>query len=498
MTETENKLSAENVQLRQENRLLRQKVDWLLKKIFGGGQGEKVDPAQLQLELEGLEGALMGEAPAQEEKEKLSAPRSHARGRKPLPPVHEEEVVMEPAEVAAAPGVWTKIGEERTEELDLQPAKFIKRIYRRPKYVNRCDGQIVIADSPSRFLDKSVPGPGLLAAVIVNKYDLHLPLYRQEKMFAEQFGVKIPRQRMSDWLDRTGWELAPIWRQMEKELFEGDYVQADETPIRYLDPDHPGKSHQGYFWAYGRPGGDVIFDWQTGRDREAAKARLKNFKGWLQSDGYQVYECAARELGGICLAGCWAHARRKFFEAKEEDPKRAAWFLKQIGRLYHVESRLREARAGPKERETQRKIHCPAVLKRIHRAMRWFSRRLLPQSQLGKAVSYALNEWEQLLSYVQDGRLEIDNNLMENAIRPTAVGKKNWLFIGHPKAGEKSAIIYSLLGSCRRAGVPPLEYLADVFQRLPTMKASQIAELVPSRWAAEQKKKMAPSIQPTA
>jgi transposase len=391
----------------QEIRLLKQKIHLLIKRVFGGGKGEKVDPDQLRLELEGLDGAMIGEIAEPEEEPKASTPRSHPRGRKPLPPVQTEEVVLEPSEVTAAPGVWTKIGEEQTEELDLQPAKFIRRLYRRLKYVNRCSGQIVIAPSPSRFLDKSVPGPGLLAAVMVNKYDLHLPLYRQEKMFAEQFGVKIPRQRMSDWLDRAGWELAPIWRQTEKEIFAGEYVQADETPIRYLDPDTPGKSHQGYFWAYGRPGGDVIFDWQTGRDREAAKARLKNFKGWLQSDGYQVYECAARELGGIRLAGCWAHARRKFFEAKEEDPKRAAWFIKEIAQLYHVESRLREARAGPEEREVERKAHCPAILKRIHRAMRWFSHRLLPQSQMGKAVSYALGEWEQLQSYVQDGRLEI-------------------------------------------------------------------------------------------
>ena len=496
MTDVEaQQLLAENQKLReqvslqeQENRLLRQKVQFLIKRIFGGGQGEKVDPAQLQLALEGLKGIVIEEKRLAEavRPEKTAAP-PRVRGRKPLPKLEEEQIVLEPAEVQAAPGAWTKIGEERTEELDLTPAKFIKRVYLRPKYVNRRDGQIVIAKSPSRFLEKSVPGPGLLAQLIINKYDLHLPLYRQEKMFLEQFGIRIQRQRMSDWLERAAWELSPIYREIEKGLFSGGYLQADETPVRYLDPDDPGRSHQGYLWVYGRPGGDVIFDWQTGRDQEAAKAKLKHFKGKLQSDGYGVYECVAREQGGIVLCGCWAHARRKFYDAQEEEPKKAAWFLQEIGRLYHLESQLREARAGPEKRAIERRAQCPGILKRIHRALRWLGRRILPQSQMGKAIAYALGEWEQLGRYVEDGRLEIDNNLLENAIRPTAIGKKNWLFIGHPKAGEKSAVIYSLLASCRRAGGPPRDYLMDVFARLPAMKAHQIGDLLPSRWAANRK-----------
>lgn len=488
MTEIENQLSAENVQLRQENRLLRQKVDWLLKKIFGGGQGEKVDPAQLQLVLKGLEGVVVTEAGLKETLQKEKAPpRPRSRGRKPLPAVEEQRIVMEPVEVEIGNGQWTRIGEERTEELDLQPAKFIKRVYLRPKYIHRGDGRIVVAKLPNRFLEKSIPGPGLLAQIIIQKYDDHLPLYRQEKIFLEQFGIKIPRQRMSDWLERAAWELRPIYREMEQRLFKGGYLQADETPIRYLDPDNPGQSHQGYLWVYGRPGGDVIFDWQTGRSQEAAKAKLKNFKGRLQSDGYPVYECVAREQGGIILHGCWAHARRKFYEAQEEEPQKSAWVLKEIGRLYHLESQMREAHAGPEIREAERKKQCPVILKRIYRALKWFARRSLPQSLMGKAIGYALSEWEQLERYVEDGRVEIDNNLLENAIRPTAVGKKNWLFIGHPKAGEKSAVIYSLLGSCRRAGVPPREYLMDVFARLPHMKSHQIGELLPSRWAEARK-----------
>ncbi len=487
----ERQLLNEVAMLRQENRLLRQKVEALVKRVFGGGRGEKVDRLQLNLMLEGLEGSVVAEKELAQEEEPAVA-RKRRRGRRSLPPMEEQRIVMEPEEVGAAPGLWKKIGEERTEELDLTPARFFKRVYLRPKYVNRCDGRIVMAGAPGRFMDKSIPGPGLLAQVMLDKYERHLPLYRQEQNYREQYGVEIPRQRMSDWLDRAAWELQPIYRAMEKEIFSGDYIQADETPIRYLDPNNPGRSHQGYFWTYARPGSHVIFDWKTGRDQEAARGRLKGFVGWLQTDGYAVYKCVARGMPLIRRVGCWAHARRKFYEAKEEDPRKAAWFLKAIGRLYAVEARLREARAGPGDREAERKAQCPALLKRIHRAARWFQRRLLPQSLLGKAVNYALSEWEQLGRYLEDGRLEIDNNLIENAIRPTAVGKKNWLFIGHPDAGQKSAVIYSLIGSCRRAGVPVRDYLVDVFTRLPTMKASQIEDLLPSRWLATRQKQAEP------
>lgn len=472
----------ENSRLRQEIDFLRRKLQAVLKKLFGGGQGEKVDPAQLEM--------LLGDVVQRVQEEVAAAPSEkvqgkitrRARGRKPLPDLETEEITLEPLEVSVSPGLWVKIGQERTEELDLKPAQFIKRVYLRPRYVNRAEGKVVIAALPNRFIEKGLPGPGLLAQVVVGKYEDHLPLYRQAKMFTERYGVEIARQRLSDWMERVGWELLPIYQAMEKKLFSGDYVQADETPIRYLDPDLPGKSQQGYLWAYSRPGADVIFDWQISRSTEAALAKLKGFKGWLQSDGYAVYQRIAADTEGIRLVACWAHARRKFHEALEEAPKKAAWFLQAIGLLYQLESQLREARAGPEVRLAQRKEKCPRILRRIHRAARWFHRRALPQSQLGKALSYALGLWEALCRYLDDGRLEIDNNLLENAIRPTAIGKKNWLFVGHPDAGWKSAVIYSILGSCRRAGANPFEYLVDIFTRLPNMKVSQVHELLPSRW----------------
>jgi transposase len=262
-------------------------------------------------------------------------------------------------------------------------------------------------------------------------------------------------------------------------------MQVDETPIRYLDPDVPGKAWQGYLWTYSRPGADVLFDWQTSRGKEAARW-LKRFRGYLQVDGYGVYESVASEQKGIVLVGCWAHARRKFVDGLGED-RRAAWVVHQIGLMYEVEKRLRRARAGPGLREAVRRSESVPVLRRIEKALRRWRERLLPRSLFGEAMNYVLARWESLCVYARDGRLAIDNNLVENALRPTAVGKKNWLFIGHPGAGWRGAVLYTILGSCRRAGVDPWEYLQDVLKRLPTMKMSEVKSIVPTAWAKAKK-----------
>lgn len=476
-------LRQERAQQDQKVRFLEQKVRALLKKLYGSGQSERMDPAQLELLLGEIIPHVEVKVPAAPVSKLVGAITHRTKGRKKLPDLQMEEITLVPLEVSASPGLWVKIGQERTEELDMIPAKFLKRIILRPRYVNRAEGTVVIAELPARIIEKGLPGPGLLAQIVVGKYEDHLPLYRQARIFTERYGVDIARQRMSDWMERVAWELAPIYREMEKKLLTGDYVQADETPIRYQDPERKGTTGQGYLWAYSRPGADVIFDWQTSRSTEAAQSKLKNFKGWLQSDGYSVYESIATEQEGIRQVNCWAHARRKFHEALGEEPRKAAWFLKEIGLLYDLERDLRKTGAGPPERMALRKGKCPGILKRIHRACRWWKRKALPQSQLAKALNYTLGLWKGLTSYLEDGRLEIDTNLLENAIRPTALGKKNWLFFGSPEAGNKSAVIYSLIGSCRRAGVNPMDYFVDVFTRLPAMKTSQIGDLLPSRWA---------------
>ena len=284
------------------------------------------------------------------------------------------------------------------------------------------------------------------------------------------------------WVEVAADWWSPIYREMKAGLVAGDYLQADETPIRYLDPDVKGKSQSGWLWTYGHPRGDVVFEWNISRSREGPRELLKEFKGNLQTDGYGVYESLARERNGeLILIGCWAHARRGFHEALGEG-RAAAWIVGQIGQLYAVEKALRERRAGPGLRAAVRAWQSRPVLLRLRRALELIRRRVLPKSLLGQAIDYTLNRWEALNRYVDDGRLEIDNNLCENAIRPTAIGKKNFLFIGHPEAGQRSAVIYSVLGSCRRLGINPAEYLQELFERLPKAKTSEIKFLTPAAW----------------
>ena len=464
-----------------ENKLLRQKLELFLKRYFGGTKNESLDPKQLELLLAGL-AAMTTPAPMAAKPTPARATIAARPVRQPLPAhLETERVVLEPEEVQQQPAGWRKLGEEVTEELDWKPAKFIKRLYIRPKYANA--ERIVIAPLPARLIEKGLPGAGLLTQVIVGKYEDHLPLYRQERIYRERHGVNLSRQTLCGWVEVAADWLSPIYREMKAGLVAGDYLQADETPIRYLDPDVKGKSQSGWLWTYSQPQGDVVFDWNVSRSREGPREFLKRFRGKLQTDGYGVYESLARERGEeLILIGCWAHARRGLHEALGEG-RSAAWLVGQIGRLYAVEKQLREQHAGPQLRAAVRAWQSRPILERLRRALEIVRRRVLPKSLLGQAIDYTLARWPALIRYVDDGRLAIDNNACENSIRPTAVGKKNFLFVGHPEAGQRSAVIYSVLGSCRRHGINPAEYLQDVFERLPKAKTSEVPALTPAAWA---------------
>jgi transposase len=293
---------------------------------------------------------------------------------------------------------------------------------------------------------------------------------------------------LTRWVELASTWLKPIYEQIRTGVMGGGYVQVDETPVDYLEPGN-GKTKQGYLWTCSRPGGDVVYRWETSR----AAACLDNiipvdFNGTVQCDGYSAYRAFANGRSGIELAGCWAHVRRKFHEALEQSPKTAGWILRQIQNLYRVEAWLRESRrggTGPELRAAIRASGSKPIVARIeHALVRLKSRgRHLPQSLLGIAIDYALGQWRTLDVYLDDGRVEIDNNLVENAIRPTAIGKKNWLFMGDADAGERGAIIYTVIESCRRRSIDPYAYLKDVLTRLPKMTNWQIPEIIPSVWA---------------
>ena len=478
--------------LQKENALLRQKVEALIRRIFGSSS-ERIDPAQLELLLQlagGLE-APQAEASAPETK----SPKPARLEKKRAPRIPENlpvvEQVIEPEQAAAAPQDWRLIGQEVSEQLDYEPGRFLRRRIIRRKYVHTSDPDHppIIAPLPEKLQERGVAGPGLLAQILVSKYCDHLPLYRQEQIFAQRHNVNLPRQTLARWVELCADWLRPIYEAIRTGVMGGGYVQVDETPVAYLAPGH-GQTKQGYLWTCNQPGGDVFYRWETSRAADCLQNLLGcDFKGTLQCDGYSAYRAFADRTDGIELSGCWAHARRKFHEALEQSPGRAGWIMRQIQHLYRIESILRESEAGPGLRQAVRSYQSRPILERLRKALLLFkSGRLhLPQSLLGQAVDYALGQWSTLEVYLRDGRVEIDNNLVENAIRPTAVGKKNWLFIGEAGAGQRGAIIYAIIESCRRRNIDPYTYLRDVLIRLPHLTNHQISEVTPAAWAKNQR-----------
>jgi transposase len=487
--------SEQITQLRQENALLKQKVDLLVRRIFGGSS-EVLSPDQLELLLGGsLPGTPLGKGDASLEeeadlrREKEISKRRNPRERWPddLPVIEE---VLDPEEVKAAPGAWRYIGAEVSEQLDYTPAKFLRRRLIRNKYVSRKDLDLapVVALLPPSLQERCIAAPGLLAAIIVGKYCDHLPLYRQESIFLNRHGVSLPRQSMARWMGLCADWLRPIYDAMAKEILSGGYVQVDETPVSYLSPGH-GQTKLGYLWTTCRPRGDVFFHWEVSRAAECLKNIIPvDFTGTIQCDAYGAYPSFAKG-SSITLAGCWAHARRKFYEAKEQAPRQAGFILRQIGHLYKIEARLRNAKAGPRLREAVRSSQSMTIYRRIERTLALLKKagRYLPRSSMGKAIDYALGNFPLLGVYLGDGRVEIDNNLVENSIRPTAIGKKNWLFFGDAEAGQRSAILYTIIESCRRRGINPYEYLRDVLTRLPHATNWNVGELTPENWEKARK-----------
>lgn len=478
-------------QAQRENELLRQKVELLVRRVFGSSS-EKLDPAQLEL-------LQLPDAPpaAQSDEHPPAASRPSARARQPRPPRLPDhlpvvEEVIDPEPVKAQPQDWRLIGQEVSEQLDYEPGRFLRRRLVRRKYVHRTqqDSVPVIAPLPQCLQERGLAAPGLLAHVLVSKYCDHLPLYRQEQIFQRRHGLNIPRQTLARWVELAAEWLKPIYEHIRTGVLGGGYVQMDETPVEYLEPGH-GQTKQGYLWTGSRPGGDVFYSWHTSRAAACLDSIIPvDFKGTIQCDGYSGYRSfASGRKGAITLAGCWAHARRKVYEAREQSPRISGWLLGQIQHLYRIEGRLRDQKAGPRLREAVRAHESRPIVERIGRVLIRLksSGRFLPQSFLGDAIDYALGQWPTLQVFLGDGRMEIDNNLVENAIRPTALGKKNWLFMGEADAGQRGAIIYTVIESCRRRGQDPYRYLRDVLTRLPHMTNHQVADVLPGAWCKAQR-----------
>jgi hypothetical protein len=285
---------------------------------------------------------------------------------------------------------------------------------------------------------------------------------------------------MLQWAEHIATWLVPIYDAMWKAMFASGYLQVDETPVKVLDPEVKGKAARGYLWFYAVPGGDVILEFNSSRGLEPVRKRLAGFTGTIQTDAYEVYQSLERKETDIQRIGCLAHARRYILKAVQENLSAAVWFITQIRSLYRIEGEIRGLE--PQQRYEQRLQRAPALWEAMKARADELKPLMLPKSTLGKAINYFINDYEALKGYLRDGRYEIDNNLIENSIRPTAVGRRRWLFIGHPDAGWRSAVIFSIIVSCRRRSINPLEYMTDVLRRLPTAKTRDIQDLLPANW----------------
>ena len=459
-------------------------IDQMKRLLFGAKRERFVknqDENQMTLPFE-----VEPENEPEKQQETITYVRSKAKrenhpGRLPLPdhlPV--EEIVIEPEEDTTD---MKCIGKEVTDQLELIPAKlFIKR-YIRPKYIKAEDVESlsfkgVIADLPVFPIEKGIAGPGLLAQIMIDKFVDHLPIYRQIERFKRE-NIKIPSSTINGWQEAICNLLEPLYDTLKHQVLSQGYLQVDETPIQVLDKNKKGKTHRGYHWVYYSPlEKTVLFDYRNGRSREGPSILLKNFVGYLQADGYSVYDSFG-ERKSITLLNCMAHARRGFEKALDYDKLRAEYAMGMFQELYDIEREAKQHNFTPEQRHALRLDKALPVLNELGKWMAETYKTVLPKSPIGKAIAYCIPRWDNLMNYLKDGSLEIDNNLAENAIRPIALGRKNYLFAGSSRGAERAAMFYSFFGTCKKNDVNPFVWLKKVLEVIPEHKVNRLTELLP-------------------
>lgn len=402
-------------------------------------------------------------------------------GRMKLPEsLRRQQIIIEPVEDTEG---CRKMGEEITEVLEYEPGELYVKQYKRIKYARPKDGHILIGELPSRPLPKVIAGEGLLAQIVIDKYIDHLPLHRQMQRF-ERVGVTLPYSTLTDWVSTTCGLITPLFNALKKEVLQSGYLHADETPIKVIDKEKKGATHRGYYWVYQNSIDRLVFfDYQEGRGREGPMEMLQHFKGYLQTDGYAAYDIFDRRPG-ITLIHCMAHARRMFNEALDNDFERASYALNEIQKLYTIERISKDAGLSFDELKVVRCAKSAPILKGMWLWMQQQYMQVLPKSAIGKALAYSIERWDKLSRYITDGRLNIDNNPVENSIRPVALGRKNYLFAGSHDAARRSGMLYSLLGTCKMHGVEPYAWLKDILLRIADHPINRIHELLPHRYNA--------------
>jgi transposase len=473
--------------LRQQGRLiarLQHQLEQLLRARYGK-KGEAVDPDQLLLFAHDILARPGPMSPAPRPAE-LAAPTPVGHGRKPLPASLPRKRIVHDvaAEDLACPecgGARRVIGEEAREQLEYVPASLIVLEHVRPKYACKaCAAHVVIAPRLPEPIERGLPGTGLLAHVVTSKLADHLPLYRQEAIF-RRHGVELSRSTMCDWMAACAGLLEPIVGAMTRRVLASKVIGTDDTPVTVQDRAGKG-SKTGRLWAYL---GDcdnpfVVYDYTPDRSRDGPERFLKDYRsGYLQSDAYAGYD--GLHARGLVEVGCWAHARRKFHEARTSDPERSHAGIAWIGRIYAVEREAKDEGRDDARLMAARAERSRPLLESFAAWLEGEVKKALPKSPAGEAIAYARSNWVALSRYLESPYLSIDNNATENAIRPIAVGRKNWLHLGSDRGGRTAATLLSLVQSCKSLGNEPFAYLRDVLDRVSTHPASRIDDLLPDR-----------------
>jgi transposase len=459
----------------------------LLKRHQFGKRAEGVSRAQFSLledlvdeDIAGIEREIEHLAKRHEKPE--SRPR--APKRRALPPqLPRTEIRHEPECTTCDCGCErTRIGEDVTEKLDYEPGQFSVERHIRGKWsCKQCETLIQEPMAP-HVIDKGIPTTNLLAQILISKYADHLPLYRQEQMYSRA-GVELPRSTLADWVGRCGVELTPLVEHLRQRLLEQPVLHADETPVPMLSPGKK-RTHRAYIWAYATtrsaPIQGVVYDFQPSRSGKACRDFLADWQGKLVCDDYTGYK--AGFANGMTEVGCWAHARRKFHELTERsDSPIAEQALQTIGMLYDIERHIQEK--PPDERLLIRESQSRPIVEKLRDWLINQRLGLTGGTRTAKAIDYSLRRWDALERYLDDGNVPIDNNWIENQVRPWALGRKNWLFAGSQRSGQRAANVMSLIQTAKINGVDPQAYLRDVLERLPTAKLSDLDDLLPHNWS---------------
>jgi len=444
---------------------------------LGGEQGVLLEDA-LDADIAAIEQELINLGGPQPEQKTVSLPKRQA-----LPPeLPRIQVRHEPRSTTCSCGCqMQRIGEDITEKLDYTPGVFSVEQHIRGKWACRQCETLTQAPIPAQVIDKGIATSGLLAHVLVAKYADHLPLYRQEQIYARA-GVKIPRSTLAEWVGVCGVRLQPLVDALREAILNEPVVHADETPVQVLRPGSK-KTHRAYLWAYASGALQdlkaVVYDFTEGRSGAHARAFLGDWRGELICDDYGGYKACFEQ--GIAEVGCMAHARRKFYELHQSGNSQIAeQALKSIAQLYEIEAQC--AGLPPEERQRLREQQARPIVEALHAWMTANRSKVPDGTGIARALDYSLKRWAALTRYLGDGRLPIDNNWIENQIRPIALGRKNWLFAGSQRAGRRAAAVMSLIQSAKMNGHDPYAYLMDVLTRLPTHPNNRIDELLPHRW----------------